>query len=31
VPIEIDQPCPLLGSGLPGRRTGVGPDPSLRS
>ena len=27
VPIEIVQPCPLLGLGLPGRRTGVRPDP----
>ena len=31
VPIEIVQPCPLLGSWLPGRRTGVGPDPFLRN
>jgi hypothetical protein len=23
--------CPILGSGLPGRRTGVGPDPVLRA
>ena len=31
VPIEIVQPWPLLGSGLPGRRTGVGADPFLRN
>ena len=31
VPIEIVQPAPLLGSGLPGRRTGVGPDRLLRN
>ena len=31
VPIEIVQPCPLLGSALPGRRTGVGPDPLVRN
>src|SRR6516162_22134 len=28
---KSSNPAPLLGSGLPGRRTGVGPDPLLRN